>query len=131
MSFKVDIITPKGLYASLDVGSLTLKLITGYRTILEDHAPLIGSLDYAPMHLVANGKEEHYTLLGGAINVKKDKVVLLTNAIEAKDEIDLDRAFAAKTRAEERLASTDPNLDVKRAELALKRALVRIETAKK
>ncbi len=131
MSFKVDIITPKGLYASLSVSSLTLKLITGYRTILEGHAPLIGSLDYAMMHLVKDGKEEHYTLLGGAINVKKDKVVLLTNAVEAKDEIDLDRALAAKTRAEERLSSADPNLDVKRAELALKRALVRIETAKR
>ena len=131
MSFKVDIVTPKGLYASLSVSSLTLKLISGYRTILEGHAPLIGSLDYATMHLVRNGKEEHYTLLGGAINVKKDKVVLLTNAIEAKDEIDLDRALAAKTRAEERLSSSDPNLDVKRAELALKRALVRIETVKK
>ncbi len=131
MSFKVEIITPKGLYASLDVDSLTLKLISGYRTILERHAPLIGSLDYASMHLVKDGKEHYYTLLGGAINIKDDKVVLLTNAIEAKDEIDVARALLAKERAEKRLSSTDPNLDVKRAELALKRALVRIETSKK
>ncbi len=131
MSLKVDIITPKGLYASLDVNSLTLKLITGYRTILEGHAPLIGSLDYASMHILKDGNEQYYTLLGGALNVKKDKVVIITNAIEAKDEIDVDRALSAKKRAEERLASNDPNLDVKRAELALKKALVRIETANK
>ncbi len=131
MSLKVDIITPKGLYASLDVSSLTLKLITGYRTILEGHAPLIGSLDYASMHILKDGNEQYYTLLGGALNVKKDKVVIITNAIEAKDEIDVDRALSAKKRAEERLASNDPNLDVKRAELALKKALVRIETANK
>lgn len=131
MSLKVDIITPKGLYASLDVSSLTLKLITGYRTILEGHAPLIGSLDYASMHILKDGNEQYYTLLGGALNVKKDKVVIITNAIEAKDEIDVKRALSAKKRAEERLTSNDPNLDVKRAELALKKALVRIETANK
>ena len=131
MSLKVDIITPKGLYASLDVTSLTLKLITGYRTILEGHAPLIGSLDYASMHILKDGNEAYYTLLGGALNVKKDKVVIITNAIEAKDEIDVERALSAKKRAEERLASNDPNLDVKRAELALKKALVRIEIANK
>lgn len=131
MSLKVDIITPKGLYASLDVSSLTLKLITGYRTILEGHAPLIGSLDYASMHILKDGNEQYYTLLGGALNVKKDKVVIITNAIEGKDEIDVKRALSAKKRAEERLTSNDPNLDVKRAELALKKALVRIETANK
>ncbi len=131
MSFKVDIITPKGLYASLDADALTLKLITGYRTILENHAPLIGSLDYASMHVLLDGKEHYYTLLGGAINIKNGKVILLTNAIEEKDEIDVARALAAKERAEKRLASSDPNLDVKRAEIALKKALVRIETSKK
>ena len=51
---------------------------------------------------------------------------LLVDAIEAKDEINLDRALASKKRAEERLAQKDPNLDMKRAELSLKRAINRI-----
>lgn len=128
---KVEIITPKGLYASLDVESLTVKLSSGYRTILNGHIPLIGSLAYAPMHVVKDGKTEYFALHGGALNVKKDKVVIIANSIEAKADIDLKRAQDAKKRAEDRLNSKDPNIDVKRAQLALIRALTRIETASK
>lgn len=129
--FKLEIITPKGLYASLDVESLTVKLTSGYRTILTGHMPLVGSLAYAPMHIVKNGKTEFFALHGGALNVQKDKVTIIANAIESKADIDLKRAQDAKKRAEERLNSKDPNIDVKRAELALIRALTRIETASK
>ena len=128
---KVEIITPKGLYASLDVESLTVKLTSGYRTILNGHILLIGSLAYAPMHVVKDGKTEYFALHGGALNVKKDKVVIIANSIEAKADIDLKRAQDAKKRAEDRLNSKDPNIDVKRAQLALIRALTRIETASK
>ncbi len=129
--FKLEIITPKGLYASYDVESLTVKLSSGYRTILTGHAPLIGSLAYAPMHIVKGGKTEYFALHGGALNVQKDKVTIIANSIEHKNDIDLERAKAAKARAEERLKSKDPNIDLKRAELALIRAITRIETAKK
>ena len=129
--FKLEIITPRGLYASYDVESLTLKLSSGYRTILTGHAPLIGSLAYAPMHIVKNGKTEFFALHGGALNVTKEKVTIIANSIEHKSEIDVERAKKAKARAEERLNSKDPNIDVKRAELALIRALTRIETASK
>ena len=128
---KVEIITPKGLYASLDVESLTVKLTSGYRTILNGHIPLIGSLAYAPMHVIKNGKAEYYALHGGALNVTKDKVIIIANSIEHKDDIDVDRAKEAKARAEERLKSKDPNIDVKRAQLALIRAITRIETSLK
>lgn len=131
MSFKVEIITPKGMYASKDVESLTLKLTSGYRTILSGHAPLIGSLHYAPMHFVENGKTYHFALHGGAINVTKEKVVLIVNAIEAVEDIDIERARKAKERAEKRLKEKDINLDVKRAELALLRAIARIDTYEK
>lgn len=127
--FKLEIITPEGQYASLDVESLTIKLTSGYRTILGGHAPLIGSLDYASMHLVTNNKVEYFALHGGAINITNEKVVIITNAIEAKKDIDINRAQEAKKRAEERLKSKDPDLDIKRAELALRRALTRISVA--
>ena len=131
MGFSLQIITPKGIYFDNEVQSLTIKLSSGYRTILAGHAPLIGSLAYAPMHLYKDGKLEEYALHGGAINITKDKVSVVCNAIESKTEIDLERAQQAKERAEKRLSEKDPNLDTKRAELALKRALVRLELASK
>ena len=130
MSFKLAIISPKGIYLEKDVESLTVKLTSGYRTILSHHAPLIGALAYAPMHFVEGGKTKVFAIHGGAISIKENKVTLIVNGVEAKEKIDLARAKEAKKRAEERLSKKDSdiNLDVKRAELALLRALARIKT---
>lgn len=130
MSFKLSIVTPKGLYEELDVDSLTIKLTTGYRTFLSGHAPLIGAIDIGTMHIVKNSKTIYYAIHGGAINVENDKTVILTNAIEKSNEIDIKRANKSLERAKNRLDEKDINLDVKRAELAIKRAMVRLETSK-
>lgn len=127
MGFSLEIITPRGIYLTEEVESLTIKLTSGYRTFLAGHIPLIGSLAYAPMHLVKDGKIEEYAIHGGAINVTKEKVSVVCNAIESKDEIDEERALAAKERAEKRLKENDPYIDLKRAQLALQRSLIRLE----
>ena len=131
MGFSLQIITPRGIYFTEEVESLTIKLTSGYRTILAGHMPLIGSLAYAPMHLVKDGKVENFAVHGGAINVTKEKVSVVCNAIERAEEIDKDRALAAKERAEKRLAEKDPNIDLKRAQLALQRSLIRLEVLDK
>ena len=131
MGFLLEIITPRGIYFNEEVDSLTIKLSSGYRTFLKGHIPLIGSLAYAPMHLVKNGKMEEYAVHGGAINVTKEKISVICNAIENKKDIDKARALAAKERAENRLKDKDPNLDIKRAQLALQRALIRLELSSK
>lgn len=128
MDFLVEIITPQGIYLSKKIDSLTIKLTSGYRTFLAGHLPLIGSLDYAPMHLSVDGKIIYYAIHGGAINVTKEKIVLICNAIEEQSEIDEARALAAKERAEKRLKEKDENLDIKRAQLALQRAVARLQT---
>ena len=131
MGFSLEIVTPRGIYLTEEVESLTIKLSSGYRTILKGHTPLIGSLAYAPMRYVKNGKLEEFAVHGGAINVTKEKITLVCNAIENKKEIDVARAKAAKERAEKRIKDKDPNIDLKRAQLALQRALVRLELAGK
>ncbi len=129
MSFKIDIITPNGLYKSVNASSLTIKTSSGYRTILEGHTALIAALDYGKATIKIDGKEKYFAIHGGAMNIKNDGVVLLLNSIEEKDEIDIERANKALERAKERIENkNDPNLDIKRAELALKRALARIDT---
>ena len=80
------------------------------------------------MHIVKNGKTIYYALHGGAINVTNEQVTLMVNTIEREDEIDLERAHRAKKRAEERLQSKGEGIDIKRAQLALYRALSRIDT---
>ena len=128
MSFLLRIVSPRGLYLEDNVESLSIKLSSGYRTFLKGHVPLIGALDYAPMHFVKNGKTEVFAVHGGAINVEKDKITVIVNSIEHKKDIDIKRAHEAKDRAKKRLASKDPNVDIKRAQVALLRALTRIKT---
>ena len=128
MAFALRIVTPQGLYLEDNVDSLTVKLSSGYRTFLTGHVPLIGAVDYAPMHFVKDNKTEFFAVHGGAINVEVDKITLIVNAIENKKDIDIERAKAAKDRAEKRLQSKDPNIDMKRAEVALLRSLARIKT---
>ena len=131
MGFLLEIITPRRIYFTEEVDSLTIKMSTGYRTFLAGHLPLIGSLAYAPMHLVKNGEVENYAVHGGAINVTKEKISVVCNAIENENEIDEARALAAKERAEKRLQEKDPNIDIKRAQLALQRSLIRLEVLSK
>lgn len=128
MKFRLVIVSPQGCYLDEEVESLTIKLSSGYRTILAKHAPLIGAIAYAPMHIVKDGQTIHYALHGGAINVTNEKVILMVSAIERKDEIDIERAKRAKERAEGRLKNKDNGIDIKRAQLALYRALSRINT---
>lgn len=131
MSFKLSIVTPKGLYEEIFVDSLNIKMTSGYRTFLSGHAPLVGSLDIGIMHILKDGKTIYYAIHKGAINVKKDEIVIITSAIEKSNEIDVDRAQKSLSRANERLNNNkDINIDVKRAKLALQRALTRIEVSK-
>ena len=131
MGFLLEIITPRGIYLTEEVESFTIKMTTGYRTFLAGHAPLIGSLAYGPMHIVKDGKILNYAVHGGAINVTNDKTSVVCNAIESAHDIDTARALAAKDRAEKRIKEKDPNIDIKRAQLALQRALIRLEVASK
>ena len=64
---------------------------------------------------------------GGIIEILKDKITILAEVAEWSDEIDVERANEARLRAEKRLASHDSNLDMVRAETALKRSLARIK----
>ena len=58
-------------------------------------------------------------------------ITILSDAAEWPDEIDVQRAMAAKERAESRIRSNDGNIDIARAELALRRALIRLEAKEK
>lgn len=129
MSFNLTIVTPKGLYRSVDVDSLTIRLSSGYRTFLSGHAPLIGSIELGDMHYVIDGKTTYFAIFSGAINVKKEGIRLLVSSIEEAKDIDVARANLSKERALNRLSQKDINIDVKRAELSLKRALVRLDIA--
>ena len=82
------------------------------------------------LHINVEGQVREAALMSGFIEVLPDQVIIMAEVVEWPEEIDIKRAEEARIRAERRLKSQSGEVDVARAELALKRALVRLEMRK-
>lgn len=120
---KVKILTPNGPYKETSASIINAVSEDGQRGILSNHMPIVMNLKISRLEM-AEEKRETYAIAGGVLYFKNNECTILTPAIENKEDIDLERAKAAKDRAEGHLHNQ--NSDIKRAELSLKRALNRI-----
>ena len=122
----LKIITPLGLYKECEVEAVNVKTVEGERTILSHHVPLVAILATCRCSLKENGVYQDYALAGGLLQMSNNEMRILTDAIEGRAEIDIERAKRAKERAEKRLAKQDERTNIKRAEVALAKAINRI-----
>lgn len=125
----LQIITPTRSVLDEMVDSAVLRTTTGDLGVLYDHEPVVALLGYNVLRYKQDGKEYKATVMGGFAEVTKDKVTILTDASELAHEIDVARAKKAKERAEGRKGQSEMNAI--RAEVALKKALVRITLGEK
>ena len=126
-SFTLNIFTPFNHYYSDEVEYLQVCSEKYMLGILPNHAPLVSTVVIGEIVIQKNGKKESYATSGGIIKVGDNKVELLLQSIESMDEIDLDRAMAAKERALKRLANPDlETMKITASKLALARAENRI-----
>lgn len=125
-TMKLQIITPMRTILDVEVESVILNTTEGEMGVLYDHEPVVTLLGYKDIVYTQGGQKKKATALGGFAEITKDRVTILTDASELADEIDLERAKKAKERAEKRLASKDSGIDHLRAEIALKKAIARI-----
>lgn len=125
-TMKLQIITPMRTILEEEVESVILHTTEGEMGVLYDHEPVVALLGYKKVTYTQEGKKRQATTLGGFAEVTKDRITILTDASELADDIDVERAKKAKERAEKRLASNDKNIDRVRAEIALKKAIARI-----
>jgi F-type H+-transporting ATPase subunit epsilon len=105
----------------------------GEMGILPNHAPLLAQLAYGIVRVRREGREQAFAIAGGVLEVRPDGVTLLADVGENVDEIDLSRAEAAKTRAEELLKmGPPPDTDEYLAlEAALRRSTLRVEAVRR
>ena len=125
--FLLSIVTPEKTFYEEEVSSVIAPGIEGYLGILTDHAPLITAL--VPGKLtIKNSKRPEVIMAvsGGFLEVLKNKVVILADAVEFARDIDLERAKKALERAKQRLKSREKDIDIPRALAAFKRAQNRI-----
>lgn len=127
---RLEIVTPYGLVYSDDVDEVTASGSEGEFGVLPGHAPFVTTLKIG-MLISRKGRETEYFFVNwGYAEVTGDKVLILADSAEKSTEIDLERAIAAKKRAEERLKKME-GIDFVRAQSALQRAIIRIQVAEK
>jgi len=125
----VDIVTAERLvYSEQEVDELIVPGIEGELGVLPLHAPLLTMIQPGVLRVVKGGEEVAMAITGGFIEVRDNRVTILADSAERGEEIDVARAEEARRRAQEQLASREA-ADVAQAEVALKRALMRLKAA--
>ena len=130
--FTLDIVTLKKVVFSEEIQSVTAPGAEGYFGILAGHTPFVSSLQVGVVRITkANGEVLNLATSGGFLMTNGKKVILLADTAERPEEIDVNRAQAAKERAEKRLAERASDMDLERAKVALARAVNRLKIAGK
>lgn len=124
--FKLKIITPDRVFYEGEVSMVEFNTTEGEIGIYKEHVPTTVIVSPGILTITEPEETKEAALHAGFAEILQDEVVILAEIIEWPEEIDLERAEAAKDRAEERLHSKTPETDVLRAETALQRALARI-----
>ena len=127
---QLEIVTPEKSLFSGAVDMVTVPSTHGYLGILPGHAPLLAELGIGNISYRIGAREALLSCCWGFVEVLPERVVVLAQTAEAASDIDINRAEQAKSRAEGRLASKDPTLDFTRAQLAMLRAVSRLDAAR-
>jgi F-type H+-transporting ATPase subunit epsilon len=131
-TINVSVVTPDGPVYEADVEMVSTKALSGELGILPGHIPMVAPLQIGVVRLKNGGSQEFVAVSGGFLEVRPDKVTILAQAAEKSSDIDAERALRAKERAEQRLREAQQaNVDFKRAELALQRAINRLSIVEK
>ena len=128
--FEFKIIEPDGMFFEGEGEFLEFTSVEGRMGVYKNHIPLTTILEPCVVKIHANGETKKAAVLGGFIEIQKERITILAEDANWPEEIDVERAKAAKQRAEERLNQKEAGLDVVRAEAALKRAVARIGAAR-
>lgn len=124
--FKLRIITPDRIFYEGEASMVEFNTTEGEIGIYKKHVPTTVIISPGILTITEAEGVKEAALHAGFAEILQNEVVILAEIIEWPEEIDLDRAQAARDRAEERLHSKTPETDVLRAETALQRALARI-----
>ena len=137
--FTVEIITPDRIFYKGEGDMIEFTTAVGEIGVYKKHIPLTTVLAPGVVKIHKTGEDDVIAavhsgfaaaLMSGFIEILPERITIMAEVAEWPDEIDKGRAEAAMKRAEERLANKTEAIDVKRAEFALRKALVRLDIAK-
>lgn len=127
----IEIVTPERKVYANQANLIIANGGDGMIGVMAGHTPVVTTMKISTLRVQTDAGEHTIAVSGGFLEVKPEGVTVLAESAELTEEIDVDRAMRSKERAERRLAqSGTENFDARRAELALERALNRINVAK-
>ena len=130
-AIRLDVVTAEGIVYSDDVDVVVAPAVEGQLGILPHHAPLMTTLEPGELRARKGGEEVCLAIAGGFLEVRPDRVIVLADAAERSEEIDIARAEEAKRRAQERLRHPTPGVDLAQTEAALRRSLARLQVVER
>jgi len=132
MPIHLDIVTPERLVYSDEVDEVVAPGSQGELGILPHHAPLLTTLGLGELRIRKGGSEESFAIIGGFLQVRPDRAVVMAETADMAAEIDLERAEEARREAERALEAgfVEP-ADLAIARAALQHALLRIRVAER
>lgn len=131
MPLRLDIVTAERNVYSDDVDMVTAPGIEGELGVLPRHAPLMTALQPGELRIRKGDQVEFFAIGGGFMEVRPDRVIVLADSAEHAEEIDVERAEAARQRAEKMLREGVPEAQIEAIEGALRRSRVRLKVARR
>jgi len=132
---KLKIITPeKIVFENDEIDQVSIPTNTGQITILPSHIPLISMIEAGELVYSSKGKVEHFAVSGGFIEVKTDnRVMILADNAEKADEIDTERALAAREKALKQIEALKnlEDIDFAKLQAVIERENNRLKMGKK
>ena len=128
-SLELQIVTPERLLLKEQVDEVEIPGSEGYFGVLPGHTPLLASLAVGEMWYRKGQEKTYLSIAYGFAEVLPDRVTILARLAERADEIDTERAEAARKRAEERLAQQQSTVDYERARMALLKSMTRLQVS--
>ena len=128
-NLRLKITTHSDVVFDGEVDAIYSRSSQGEFGVLPNHVPFTCTLDIGVTRIESSNKCDFFTTMGGVFQLKDNEALILTPSAENGADIDLIRAKEAKKRAEARLAQQSDQTDVKRAEIALARAMARLKAA--
>ena len=128
--YKLRIITPDRVFYEGTADMIEFNTTEGEIGVLPGHIPMTVIIKPGVLTITEKDEVKEAALHSGFMEILHDRMTILAEEVEWPGEIDLERAEAAKRRAEERIKSHTPETDMARAETALMRAIARIQVLK-
>ncbi|SMP52397.1 ATP synthase F1 subunit epsilon [Anoxynatronum buryatiense] len=123
----LEIVSPDRVFLDEEVDMAVVRTASGDVGLMNEHIPMVAPVAVGRIKIVQEGKVREAACADGVLKIRGDHALVITEAVEWIEEIDIQRARKARERAEERLKAKSDQVDIDRAKAALTKALNRIQ----